>query len=981
MRPCCFHIFVVVLFPAFTLAQEGERGAEEVALDLAAEADVLFELGIEAQKSGNYRLALQYYLASQRLAPNKNVVFNIAVCFERLGRWSEAFRYYDAYSREQLDPSDRALVEEALRRLRPRVAVVRVTSTPSGALVYLDRRDLGARGRTPINLAVEPGEPHRVIFEMDGYETATSEEFRLDLGQELKVHRDLVRILGKVEVVGSPEGAEVRLDGPDGVLLGRMPGEFELIPGQQVIYVRAKGYQPLRREIQVIPRERIKVRLDLAQETGTLVVEADERGALIEVDGQARGFTPAVLSEIPAGRHTVRILRRGFRTHVEEVDVPPNGQVEVSARLRIEQEVAAASREVQSIEEVPTSVSLISAEEIRAFGYQTIHDAVLGLRGIYASNDLMYPSLGLRGFAQPKDYGNRLLVTLDGHSMNDDLLGSSYVGYDARTDLLDVERIELVRGPGSVLYGTNAFFGVINLVTRERDTFLPPHVSVATDMDRTFRLRTGGGFRLNNEVGAWVSAGGILSQGQDWFFPELDTPTVRRADDFIAGTAAFRLWAGNFTVQGQYHHRDARIPTGAFGTIVGDPQTRAADPRGFLEVRLTEQPDPGIGIFLRAFLDTYRYEGNFAYQSEDEMGNVVRFVTRDRWVGLWGGGEGRLSVRPVDWLRFAVGAETRGSIIAELRSGNDFEGREHQRFLNEEPRFYVVAAYAVTDIRPIREAWLNAGVRYDYMSTFADGALSPRGTLLIRPWEGGTFRLIGGGAFRAPSPYELRYYDGGQSQVQAVTLKAERVWTTELEYVHRVDDVSLIATVFHNRIENFVEAVDASMHPQCMSGDCFVYANADVPVLTVGGEAEVRKDFRQGWMLALTYSYQRTRFNDLAKDAKENLITNSPEHMASLRVIAPLIRDEMSLATRLRVESHRYAKSKEDPSRLVESEIPLLLDVVVSGSIPQIKLEYALGVRNLLDWYYRYPAGPDVPMALVPQLGRTFFLQSTLRFE
>ncbi len=65
-------------------------------------------------------------------------------------------------------------------------------------------------------------------------------------------------------------------------------------------------------------------------------------------------------------------------------------------------------------------------------------------------------------------YGNRVLVLVDGQPMNDDWLGSSYVGYDARVGLEDVERIEVVRGPGSVLYGTNAFSGVINLVTRSR---------------------------------------------------------------------------------------------------------------------------------------------------------------------------------------------------------------------------------------------------------------------------------------------------------------------------------------------------------------------------------------------------------------------------------------------------------------------------------------------------------------------------------
>src|SRR5690606_8602522 len=164
-------------------------------------------------------------------------------------------------------------------------------------------------------------------------------------------------------------------------------------------------------------------------------------------------------------------------------------------------EVTAASRQSESVFDAPASVTLVPQEELRAFGFQTVWDALGGLRGIYQTNDHSYASLGFRGFSQPQDYGNRILMLTDGHVMNDDLLGSSYVGYDARSDLIDVERIEVVRGPGSALYGTNAFFGVINVVTRDRDTLLRPHAAVATDGFRMGRLRLGGGTRFSRDVG------------------------------------------------------------------------------------------------------------------------------------------------------------------------------------------------------------------------------------------------------------------------------------------------------------------------------------------------------------------------------------------------------------------------------------------------------------------------------------------------
>ena len=113
-------------------------------------------------------------------------------------------------------------------------------------------------------------------------------------------------------------------------------------------------------------------------------------------------------------------------------------------------------------------------------GYPTIAEAVRGVRGLYLSDDRSYSTIGVRGFSRPGDYGNRVLVLLDGQPMNDNYIWSSYVGTDGRLDIDDIERIEVVRGPGSVLYGSSAFFGVINLVTRPRTQPTHAEASVGT---------------------------------------------------------------------------------------------------------------------------------------------------------------------------------------------------------------------------------------------------------------------------------------------------------------------------------------------------------------------------------------------------------------------------------------------------------------------------------------------------------------------
>ncbi len=169
------------------------------------------------------------------------------------------------------------------------------------------------------------------------------------------------------------------------------------------------------------------------------------------------------------GKRHVRISLRGFTPIERDVVVKRGEQSQlIDLSLAPLRQIAAASRFAESIEDAPSSVSIIDGQELRAFGYPTIAEALRGVRGFYLSNDHAYVSAGIRGLGEPNDYGNRLLVLSDGQSLNDNLLNSSYIGSDGRADLHDIDRIEVVRGPGSLLYGTGALSGVVNLVPAPR---------------------------------------------------------------------------------------------------------------------------------------------------------------------------------------------------------------------------------------------------------------------------------------------------------------------------------------------------------------------------------------------------------------------------------------------------------------------------------------------------------------------------------
>src|SRR3954469_5946557 len=100
----------------------------------ADEADVAFDLGNKAYAKRDYDAALASYFLSYRLVPNRNVLFNIARCYEAIDRVDEAYRYWnDLFVDPSLPANDRGDVKQALQRLAPKVALVSITSTPPGA--------------------------------------------------------------------------------------------------------------------------------------------------------------------------------------------------------------------------------------------------------------------------------------------------------------------------------------------------------------------------------------------------------------------------------------------------------------------------------------------------------------------------------------------------------------------------------------------------------------------------------------------------------------------------------------------------------------------------------------------------------------------------------------------------------------------------------------------------------------------------------
>jgi tetratricopeptide (TPR) repeat protein len=142
------------------------------------------------QRTQLLQRALGAYVDSLQIVRSRNALFNAAIVLEELERYDEAFNYFGEYLRvEDVPEADR---DDATRRresLRGRVAVLQVQTEPAGALVWVDRKDLAARGETPMELALPPG-THRLFIEKPEYEPVELSQ-ALVLGESASVELSL----------------------------------------------------------------------------------------------------------------------------------------------------------------------------------------------------------------------------------------------------------------------------------------------------------------------------------------------------------------------------------------------------------------------------------------------------------------------------------------------------------------------------------------------------------------------------------------------------------------------------------------------------------------------------------------------------------------------------------------------------------------------------------------------------------------------
>ena len=614
-------------------------------------------------------------------------------------------------------------------------------------------------------------------------------------------------------------------------------------------------------------------------------------------------------------------------------------------------EVVSASRHEQSQAAAPSAVSVITADEIRLHGWRTLVEALATVPGLYTAYDRNYHYVGVRGILRPGDFGSRVLILTDGRRVNDPLYNQGPVGREFPLDLALVERIEIVHGPGSSLYGTNALLAVVNVVTK----------SAADARGVEFAAGAAGGHAAFGRV-SWGAAGprgsvlfsGSLSEsaGRTLHFEEYDDPATNNgyttADTEDRESAFARVTHGDLTVQAAYSTRTKGIPTGAWGTVFCDERNRALDRMTLVNLAWESGTPETLAVTARAHYGEYRYEGDYVFDDGDGT-----YTNHDRAEGRWWGDEVLLVRRLGDGLLVSIGGEYWNNMRLDQENWNS----DGTVLLDSRESSSTWGVYAEGEIALTQRVVAHAGVRYDHCDTFG-GDWNPRLSVVCSPTDRTTVKVMYGSAFRAPSPYEMYYHDGGTTQKPSRDLGPESVTSVEAVVDHRIGRALRAAvSVFRMRLDDLI---GLTTDPD---DSLMVFLNMD-RAESRGVEVQLERRSSRGWSGRASYSFQDAR--DAATDAR---LTGSPQHLAKLVVTGPLSGDALTGALEVQYVGERPTVR----GGMADGCVVVNADVTAGSADSAWAL--SAGVDNLFDAARDDPGSEEHPQDSIRQDGRTLRIE------
>lgn len=652
-------------------------------------------------------------------------------------------------------------------------------------------------------------------------------------------------------------------------------------------------------------------------------------------------------------RLSIAGLLLGWSINVFAVEVNDIGQMDLEQLMSVELETVTASKYNQKLSETASSVTIIGKDQIQQFGYRTLSDVLRTVPGFFITNNRAYDNAGIRGFDQSADYNGRMLVMIDGIRMNEAIYDSGFTDNALPIDIDLVERVEIVRGPGSSLYGNNAFFAIVNVITKQGSNYQGGELAGAWSSFDTYKGRASYGRRLDNGLDFLASATGFNSEGQALRLPEAATPDNPLGASSGANNEhdkqffAKANW-GNFNFEGGYGRRFKGIPGGIFGVDFGPPASSLQDSEAFVNLQYQKALSPKLDFTARAFFGDYDFKGQYRYG-----GMLVSNLTHAWWSGL----EMRLLSSHFDGHKLLAGMEIQENW--QLQQYADI-GPPTSISQDDSRDTHRIGIFLQDDMDLTERLKLSLGARFDDSTLSSQSMFSPRVGLVYQPLDDTVFKLQYGKAFRSPTIAQQFYtVDGIPSQIANNGLRPEQIDTVSLAWEQAfAGDWHFTATGYYlkqSRRLGVVEQAPSIQHTVNLGEE-----------IGYGSEFELQRRWDNGALLRSGYSL--IFVEDLDQGMYGHLLDNVPRHLYQLNFMTPLFSPKWHGGFDMQVLASRTSLQAKTPG-YTRVGLNLLYQ-------PITHLDLSASVYDLLDDNRLEPDG----IYGIPQEGRTFRLKFEYHF-
>lgn len=570
----------------------------------------------------------------------------------------------------------------------------------------------------------------------------------------------------------------------------------------------------------------------------------------------------------------------------------------------LETQVVGASQFSQQLIDAPSAVSVVTAEDIRRYGYRTLAEILNNMRGLNLSFDGIYYFPGGRGYGMPGEYAGRLMLRIDGLPVADNIFNQIYLGEDGLLDTELIERVEYAPGPGAALYGNNAFLGVINVVTLRGRDLNGGKVAMTTGSNQERKVRASWGERLDNGAEWLVSAS--TSQAD---LPNIHYDNYFLRDDLNGQRLFIKGSQGAWSLEGAFAERNQQELTIPLGL-----RSNFSDRNTFW--KLGNDTDHGTySSSIRLSHGSYLYRNAFRQSIEGERD----FTEDTSFDGQWWDLEGSVSSTAFTGHRLVLGSGYRNDYRQDQHTRQYYPSSDEYEESQSHGSAQTYSLFSQDEIELPYDLSLNLGLRVDRRSS-EDTAMrsAPRASLMYTGLTDTTLSLSYGSAIRFASRNEETAQDVPSGE-------SERVTTTEFVADYRRGDFRVVGSLYRYRITDPIRR---------FSDPTLEWIDS------LGAELEAQWQWRLVQLRA-SHALQRSR------DNLDRSLVNSPRHLSKLQASLPLVGEHLRASLAARYVGERLVTPDTSVSGYAIADLTFTSEAFLPG------ISATAAVRNLFDRHYK----------------------------